>query len=501
MPKIPQEIISPELEGLKLVHRGKVRDTYEIPDTYLMLVVATDRISIFDHVLHTLVPQKGQILTAMNIFWRQFFTGVFADDLMAFGPEIDRYLPKRLQENPELQARATVVRRLEMYPLEAIVRGFLTGSELESYTQSHRICGHRLPTQLQDGDDLPYLLFTPTTKAEIGHDEHITADSVSQTWGVQIERTVIQLFSMMQMYAASRGMVLADTKFELGRDKDQAIVFGDEIGTPDSSRYWDLETWRESRMHEKRRSPASFDKQLVREWGRAIGIKERNPMSDADVAWVQAQRVPAEVIADATNAYLYAFFRLTGMKLARFQKDRIRIDVKLPNVKIDVIAGSESDLKEMAEGLNLLSQASRLGHAEVRRHIISCHRNPEELAAYVRALPLDRVLIAGAGKAAALPGMLKALLTHEGKSRIPVIGVAFAGQNSDPDAGLAAQLSIEHLPDRSVLLGPNNKAYFGSKGFYEACKAALEHEFYSVKPKDPKPAQLNLQLIPFDPHG
>ncbi|MFO0765131.1 MAG: phosphoribosylaminoimidazolesuccinocarboxamide synthase [Patescibacteria group bacterium] len=244
------------------------------------------------------------------------------NDLIAAGSGIDAYLPKNLVGNADLQARATVVKKLDMIPIEAIVRNCLTGTGLKAYNETQQVCGHRLPKGLQDGDKLPYLLFTPTTKADVGHDEHVTADIVADEHGFDIERTSIQIFSLMQQFAHERGIILADTKFEFGEDRDNdcALVLGDEVATPDSSRYWDVEVWQTMQKSEKRKSPPSFDKQYVREWGIGAGINKRDPLVAEDVAWVHAQEVPEDIINGAVELYRHIFYRLTGHDLEAYQQ-------------------------------------------------------------------------------------------------------------------------------------------------------------------------------------
>lgn len=329
MPQLPPNAVLNTLQDLELLRRGKVRDTYALPGhDDKLFVVASDRVSIFDFVLAAEVPLKGAILTATNHFWRtQVLKDAFESDLIAAGGGIDEYLPEMLRSNTDLQARATVVKKLNMIPIEAIVRNHLTGTGLKAYNETQQVCGHRLPKGLQDGDKLPYLLFTPTTKADVGHDEHVTAESVADEHGFKIERTSIQVFSLIQQFAGDRGIILADTKFEFGRDPSDAkkLVLGDEVATPDSSRYWDVEAWQEMQKKEKRKSPASFDKQYVREWGITIGINKRDPLVAEDVAWVHAQEVPEDIINETAEIYQHIFFRLTGRDLRAYQKEFMNI--------------------------------------------------------------------------------------------------------------------------------------------------------------------------------
>ncbi|MHB8831141.1 MAG: phosphoribosylaminoimidazolesuccinocarboxamide synthase [Patescibacteria group bacterium] len=493
MPKLPSSVATEPISGLELINRGKVRDTYALPGRPdKLLVVATDRLSIFDFVLPALVPQKGEILTAMNLFWRRMIEVQFANDLLSCGQVIREYLPPAQRDNSELQKRACVVSKLNMCDCEAIVRGYLTGSGLKAYNKTREVCGHRLPPNLQDGDRLPFPIFTPSTKAKEGHDEHITADSVTEKYGTRIERASLQLYQAAEQFARNKGIILADTKFEWGLDPETGkLVLADEVLTPDSSRFWDSVAWEKMQKSQFRSSPTSHDKQFVREWGKTRGIDKRDPCTLENLGYVHGLEVPAKVIQRTTQIYRYIFWRLTGEKLEKFQLSNMDLEeIFSPVVKIEVISGSESDMGQMTFGLAALDRARQAGEAQYRRHVISCHRNPEELAQYAHSLPDDVIVVAGAGMAAALPGVLKALLVKEGKAQIPVIGVAFAGNTEDDY--LAARLSIERLPGQPVLLAPDGKAYFGPLGFENACLAALCHEFLPAEPPANKPALFDL---------
>ena len=491
MPKLPSSVVTEPIPGLELLHRGKVRDTYALPGhPDKMLVVATNRLSIFDFVLPALVPQKGEILTAMNIFWRKMLGDQFAHDLLACNGD---YISPELRVNPEIQKRASVVRKLEMCDCEAIVRGYLTGSGLKAYNKNQEICGHRLPLGHMDGDRLPFPIFTPSTKAKEGHDEHITADSVTEKYGTRIERASLQLYQVAEQFARERGIILADTKFEWGKHPESGeLVLADEVLTPDSSRFWDLLAWEKMGKSQFRSSPTSYDKQFVREWGKTLVVDKRDPCKPEDVEYVHGLAVPDDVIQRTTQIYRYIFWRLTGMKLERFQCRVMGLTVEPPLVKIHVVAGSESDYPQMEAGLRTLATMRDKGEIECHRDTISCHRNPEELARYAHDLPNDVIVVAGAGMAAALPGVLKALLVKEGKPQIPVIGVAFAGKTEEDN--LAARLSIERLPGQPVVLDPDGKAYFGLLGFENACLAALFHEFLPDPPPKNKPTLFDLPI-------
>jgi phosphoribosylaminoimidazole-succinocarboxamide synthase len=492
MPKLPSGVVTEPIPDLELLHRGKVRDTYALPGhPDKLLVVASDRLSIYDFVLPALVPQKGEILTAMNIFWRKMIGEQLHQDLYYHGIEIGSFL-RHIPESLDLK-RSCVVNKVAMYPCEAIVRGYLTGSGLKAYVKDQAICGHRMPNGLVDGDKLSFPIFTPTTKAEEGHDEHITADSVAEKYGAKIERASLQVYLAAEQFAREKGIILADTKFEWGKHPESGeLVLADEVLTPDSSRFWDLAAWEKMQKSSMRSSPPSYDKQFVREWGKTQGIDKRNPCKPEDVEFVHGLEVPAEIIARTTKVYRYIFWRLTGMKLEVYQLEEMGLAVLPPKVRIEVVVGSKSDFSQMEAGLEILRRAKARDAAEVHLHAISCHRNPEELAQYAKEALEDVIVIAGAGMAAALPGVLKALLIKEGKPQIPVIGVAFAGKTQEDDQ--AARLSIERLPGQSVLLDWKGKAYFGSDGFAQACFTAINNEFLSEPAAKPKPAEFDLPL-------
>lgn len=325
---IPASILIKPLEGLPLIYRGKVRDTYRL-SCGRYLIVATDRVSIFDFVLPAFVERKGEVLNALNIFWRLTIFGTllgdsspfgYGSDLVAWGASIDRYLPMSLRSNRRLWRQAVVVRKLKMVPVEAVVRGYLTGSGLKAYQKTaprHMVCGHELPSGLHDGAKLPWPIFTPTTKAEVGHDTHMSVSDVRAKHGVEIENLSLLLFTIGGRFALSKGVIIADTKFEWGYDTHGQLSLGDEILTPDSSRFWDSDEWLVAKR--KKKSPPARDKQFVRDWGKTVGIHERKPEKAEDVAFVSHLCVPPEVCERTTDIYLAIFERLTGRTLDEFQ--------------------------------------------------------------------------------------------------------------------------------------------------------------------------------------
>lgn len=321
-PAVAESLLSHALQAhLALLHRGKVRDTYALPDhPDKLLVVATDRISIFDFVLGKLVPHKGEVLTALTIFW---FTRLFTDvehHLVAFGNGIDDYLPEAARGDTELSRRALVVEKLTMLPVECIARGYLTGSGLGAYQKSQSVCGIPLPEGLHDGSKLPKSIFTPTTKAEEGHDEHITAESVDREFGTWLGVATLDLYERAQAYAKPRGIIIADTKFEFGNK------LADEVLTPDSSRFWDAAEYEQAQK--EGRSPAGYDKEPVRQAGkvalidgRLVNISRLNPKNFNEVLFAANWDVPDEVIDATTARYLTIVERLTGFTLAEFQEE------------------------------------------------------------------------------------------------------------------------------------------------------------------------------------
>lgn len=485
MAKIPRAVLKAcsFVEGLILLCQGKVRDTYLLPDhPEALLVVASDRISIFDFVLNLLIPLKGEILNALNIFWRLKFGDEFKHDLLAYGAGIDAYLPKRLRNNPELQKRAIVVKRLNMVPVEGIVRGYLLGSGLEAYnsTSPHAICGITLPDGLVEGSEFPTPIFTPTNKAEVGHDVHITAESVQLEYP-GFGAMCTGLFTEASRYAISRGMIVADTKFEGSID-----TLGDEWLTQDSSRIWLLKDYEKYRVTGK--LPQSLDKQRVRNAGKLLYIdkdesgRKRDPEDPKDLAFVHSQVFPISTAQMTTGVYRFSFWALTGQKIEDFQRQTMGITVAERQPRIEVLVGSKSDLPQTVDGRALLEE-----NANVRIRVMSCDRNPIELADAAPELAQADVIIAGAGMSARLPSAVKSQLCAIDHPEVPVIGVAFEGNSDDSDD--AALLAISQVPGQPVVMDSFDHPYFGAKGFTAACKAVLFDEFL---PKDvqKKPVEL-----------
>lgn len=307
--------------GLVRIHQGKVRDTWEIPDSEFLLVIATDRISIFDFVLNALIPKKGEILTATTVFWLTKILVGTKHHLIASGARIDSHLPKQLRGNSELQKRAIVVKRCDMKPREFIYRGYLTGGGLDSYRETGSLFGQPLPPGLQDGSKLDQIQFTPTTKAEVGHDMPLAAEDVRNEYPKESALGAM-VYEMMADHAYSRGIIMADTKEEFG-DYNGVPTLADEIGTPDCSRLWDLRDWKT--RTDLGETPNPLDKQFVRNWGKTLEINKRNPTNPIDLAYVHNLVVPKQIIHTTLGLYNSIFSGLTECSVEYFQKNYMGI--------------------------------------------------------------------------------------------------------------------------------------------------------------------------------
>ena len=473
----------PVLEGLKLLSRGKVRDTYDLGDG-LLLVVATDGISIFDFVLNALVPEKGIVLTAMNYFWLKYLDSYgFKTHYVAAGPGIDHYLPDNLCKNIDLQRRAMVVQKLEMAPVEFVVRAVLTGSSVKPYNKEKTVCGHYLPDGLQDGDALDHLLDTPTSKEEEGHDKPLSAKEIRRQYP-EMTYYALQTFQIVSAYAKAHGILLADTKIEGSAD-----TIGDELFTPDSSRFWEYNAWLESRKPATgRKAPAPYDKQLVRNWGIGMGIKDLDPEKPEDVTKVQAMEVPVQLIKDTTNIYRYIFWRLTGKTLECYLKDVMGVAVPpLPAKNVAIICGSENDWPKIQEVVSVVPQE----RMRIVVNALSCHRHPKQLRQWVENCCGDFDIIIGVGgEALALPGVVDAYGQEFGKS-FRTIGVALGEPGTD--ALRAAELSIERVPGQPVIVDETTgKAYVGPEGLKAVLFRIAEGELPPANPRKPKPFKIGL---------
>ncbi|HHI97207.1 MAG TPA: phosphoribosylaminoimidazolesuccinocarboxamide synthase [Thermodesulfatator atlanticus] len=284
--------------ALKLIHRGKVRDLYEVEDQLLM--VATDRISAFDVVMPTPIPDKGKVLTQLSVFWFEFLKDLVPNHLIT--ANVEEFPPVCQPYREELHLRSMLVRKTEPLPVECIVRGYLAGSGLKEYRRSGTVCGIKLPAGLREADKLPEPIFTPSTKAQEGHDVNITFEECVRLIGPELAEKVrhlsLAIYKKAAAYAEERGIIIADTKFEFGL-ADGKLLLIDEVLTPDSSRFWPKEEY------EPGRPQKSFDKQFLRDWLEEIGWNKEPP----------APELPPEIVEKTRARYLEAYKRITGKDL------------------------------------------------------------------------------------------------------------------------------------------------------------------------------------------
>ena len=296
---VAKTVSNTHIDELTLVHRGKVRDVYELDDNHLLLV-ATDRISAFDCVMPNQVPQKGEVLTKVSAFWFDKLKDITANHLVTTD---FNEMPEVVKKYPELKERSTLVKRTEVFPVECVVRGYLEGSGLKDYLATGEICGHKLPVDLKQCEKLPEAIFTPATKAASGHDENIDENRFAEIIGNEtakiLKSRTLEIYKTASEYALSKGIIIADTKFEFGLDKDGNILLIDEVLTPDSSRFWSAKTY------EVGKAQPSFDKQFVREYLETLDWDKTPP----------APELPAEIVNATTSRYLEAYKLLTGQEL------------------------------------------------------------------------------------------------------------------------------------------------------------------------------------------
>lgn len=280
-------------EGFTHIYSGKVRDLYRTPENQL-LFVASDRISAYDWVMPTEIPDKGKILTALSLWWFEKLKDIVPNHVIS-------------TDVPEaVKGRAMICQSLDMFPVECVARGYLTGSGLVEYNQNQMVCGNKLPAGLMDGSRLPEAIFTPATKAELGeHDENVDFEQVARTVGekdaTSLKNLTLEIYQAAEKIARSRNVILADTKFEFGRAQDGRILLADEVLTPDSSRYWPAELWQPGA------SQPSFDKQYLRDW-----------LTSSEAGWdrhgtLPPPELPEEVVAQTHAKYVEAYERLTGL--------------------------------------------------------------------------------------------------------------------------------------------------------------------------------------------
>jgi len=296
---IDSVLIRSDFPDLKLKASGKVRDVYDIDETQL-LFIASDRISAFDYVLATGIPHKGRILNQISLFWFEFLADVVPSHLIT--ADVEKYPANVRKYADQLRGRSMLVRRAEIFPVECIVRGYLSGSGWKEYKASGKVCGIDLPAGLKESEALPEPIFTPSTKATTGHDENITFDKMCEIVGVEtashLRDLTLRIYKKAAGYARQRGIIIADTKFEFGRTP-QGITLADEVLTPDSSRFWPAD------KYEPGRAQDSYDKQYVRDYLEQIHWNKQPP----------APPLPPDVARRTSEKYLEAYYQLTGRKL------------------------------------------------------------------------------------------------------------------------------------------------------------------------------------------
>jgi phosphoribosylaminoimidazole-succinocarboxamide synthase len=293
-------LLQTSIQSLKRIHQGKVRDIYDI-DASTMLLVSTDRLSAFDVILPTGIANKGAMLTQMANFWFEKLKDIVPNHLTGINPNS---VVTNQSEQAQLGSRAVVVKKLKALPIEAIVRGYLVGSGWKEYKAKGTVCGIQLPAGLQEASKLPSPIFTPSSKAAVGeHDENISlqqcADLIGKDMAAQVAKVAIALYKQAAEYALTRGIIIADTKFEFGLDENGVLHVMDEVLTPDSSRFWPADSYVVGS------NPPSYDKQFVRDWLESTGWNKTAP----------APALPDDVAQKTSEKYMEAFERLTGQPL------------------------------------------------------------------------------------------------------------------------------------------------------------------------------------------
>jgi phosphoribosylaminoimidazole-succinocarboxamide synthase len=284
------------IEGLPLIHRGKVRDVYQVGERQLLLV-ATDRLSAFDCILPTPIKNKGKVLTSLSNFWFNRLSHITENHLITTDFE---QMPDAVRRNESLRDRSTLVKKTKVFPVECVVRGYLEGSGWKDYQATGSVCGYELPAGLVQCSKLPEPIFTPSTKASAGHDENISVRDVENIVGKETADKLgslsLKIYDEASRFALSRGIIIADTKFEFGLDEDGNILLIDEVLTPDSSRFWSAETYAPGKAQ------PSFDKQFVREYLETLDWNKQPP----------APELPFEIAEATTERYIQAYELLTG---------------------------------------------------------------------------------------------------------------------------------------------------------------------------------------------
>ena len=291
-------ILETDLNGVERYGRGKVRDVYSVDGK--LLIVATDRISAFDYILPTGIPDKGRVLTQLSIFWFDFLRDLTPTHFLT--ATLDEYPASLAPFADQLEGRSMLVKRAKMVEIECVARGYIAGSGWKEYQQQGTVCGIRLPAGLRESDKLPEPIFTPATKAQTGHDENVSFEHVASLIGEDLAKRLrdltLEIYTRAARYAETRGIIIADTKFEFGFVGEE-LVLGDEVLTPDSSRFWPAETYRPGGAQH------SFDKQFVRDYLESIHWNKQPP----------APSLPEEVAAKTSEKYKQAYRVLTGREL------------------------------------------------------------------------------------------------------------------------------------------------------------------------------------------
>ncbi|MFA7706653.1 MAG: phosphoribosylaminoimidazolesuccinocarboxamide synthase, partial [Candidatus Omnitrophota bacterium] len=291
-------LLKTEFSDLKLFRRGKVRDVYDLGDK--LLIVSTDRISCFDVVLPSGIPYKGKVLTSISAFWFDFVKDVIAHHLIT--ADVEKYPPELKKYKKDLAGRSMLVLKTKPLPVECVVRGYLSGSGWKEYKQKQSVCSIRLPAGLKESAKLDQPIFTPSTKADVGHDENVNQEYIEKLLGrdmaEKLKKISIEVYNRARDYALRKGIIIADTKFEFGIQNNQIIII-DEALTPDSSRFWPLEDYQSGQAQ------PSFDKQFVRDYLETLDWDKTPP----------GPALPKEIIVRTTQKYLDAYRKLTGKEL------------------------------------------------------------------------------------------------------------------------------------------------------------------------------------------
>jgi phosphoribosylaminoimidazole-succinocarboxamide synthase len=291
-------LLSTDFKDLKLFKRGKVRDVYDLGDK--LLIISTDRISCFDVVLSCGIPYKGKVLTSLSYFWFDFIKDIIPNHLITC--DINKYPKELINYKNDISGRSMLVLKTKALPVECVVRGYLSGSGWKEYKEKQSVCGIKLPSGLLESDKLPEIIFTPSTKADIGHDTNVNQkyieDSIGKEHSDKLRSVSIEIYRKASDYALSRGIIIADTKFEFGIHNNKIILI-DEVLTPDSSRFWPKD------QYIRGQSPPSFDKQFVRDYLESLDWDKTAP----------APELPKEIIERTAQKYLEAYKKITGNEL------------------------------------------------------------------------------------------------------------------------------------------------------------------------------------------